>query len=106
MDPTNPPLSNGPAALIVRVPARIRRPHDVPDRGFDHLHGEAHTIARRLDKIAALLEPLHGLAMSDYEHTVVEHVAGADIPETAVLVALLWRARAAAPLPDPTGPTR
>lgn len=88
-------------APIEREPRRVRPPHDVRDDRFEHLHTTDTATWRRivrLDRLAALHEPLAGLPVTDYEHRIVEHLAGSDVPEVAVIVALLHRARAAHPL--------
>lgn len=46
----------------------------------------------------ALREPLDGVAVSNYEHRLIEWLAGFDVPTVAVFVRLLHAARAAAPL--------
>jgi hypothetical protein len=86
---------------IEREPRAVRPPFDVRDETFDHLRAtdtDAWRLAVRLDRVAALREPLTGLAVSDYEHRAVEWLAGFDVPTVAVFAALLHRARAAAPL--------
>lgn len=86
---------------IEREPRRVREPFDVRDDTFDHLRTtdtDAWRLAVRLDRVAALREPLAGLAVTDYEHRAVECLAGFDTATVAVFVALLHRARAAAPL--------
>jgi hypothetical protein len=88
---------------ITQEPRRVRPPYDVRDDRFDHLHltnAEAWRVAVRLDRLAAMLEPLHGLDVSDYEHRTLEWLAGWETSTVAVLAALLHRARAAAPLDD------
>lgn len=90
-----------PAALIEREPRRVRPLHDVRDDRFEHLmtsDPDAWRRAVRLDRVCALVEPLAGLTVTDLEHRILEHLAGSDVPEVAVLVALLHRARAARPL--------
>lgn len=57
----------------------------------------------RLDRIAALLEPLAGLPVTVYEHKVVEVLTSIGVPAVAVIAALLGRARAADPLPVTEG---
>lgn len=90
-------------APIEREPRRVRPPHDTPDNRFDHLMTTDPTAWRRavhLDRVAALLEPLAGVEVSDREHAVVEWIAGFDIHTIAPVVRLLHAARAAAPLAD------
>lgn len=87
-------------APIERAPRRVRPPHDTPDERLDGLRGDTEVWRRavRLDRQAALLEPLAELPVSELEHRYVEWLAGCDVPTVAVVVALLHRARAAAPL--------
>lgn len=89
---------------IIREPRRLRPPHDLPDHGFDHLmasDSDARRRALRLDRLAALIEPLAGLEVTDYEHGILEHLAqGGETHVVAVLAGLLWRAREAAPRID------
>ena len=90
------------SAPIEREPRRVRPPFDTADPTFEHLHAtsaDAWRIAVRLDRVAALREPLDGLPVSEFEHRMIEWLAGFDVPTVAVFVALLHRARAAAPLP-------
>ena len=90
------------AEPIESEPRRVRPPHDTADPTFEHLHAtsaDAWRVAVRLDRVAALREPLAGVPVSDYEHRLVEWLAAFDVPTVAVFVALLHRARAAAPLP-------
>jgi hypothetical protein len=95
--PTDPPIE--------REPRQLHPPYDVRDDRFDHLHAtntNAWRAAVRLDRLAALLEPLDRLTVTDYEHRHLEWLAGFDIPTVAVLAALLRRARAARPVVPPT----
>lgn len=87
-------------APIEREPRRVRPPYDQPDDRLDALRGDTEVWRRavRLDRQAALLEPLVGLPVSDLEHRYVEWLAGMDTPTVAVFGALLHRARAAGPL--------
>lgn len=65
-------------ASIEREPRRVRPPYDQRDDRFDHLRAtdtEAWRVAVRLDRLAALLEPLADLDVSDYEHRLLEHLA-------------------------------
>lgn len=55
-------------------------------------------MAVRLDRVAALHEPLLGLPVSDYEHRIIDWRAGWEIPTVAVVVRRLHAACAAAPL--------
>jgi hypothetical protein len=88
---------------IERPAHAVRPPYDVRDHRLNHLQTDtaAWRVAVRLDRVAALLEPLAGLLLSEHEHRVVEHLAGDDVPTVAVLARLLWAARLAAPIPGP-----
>lgn len=86
---------------IEREPRRVRPPFDTRDDRFAHLmttdpHGWRRAV--HLDRVAALLEPLAGVEMSDREHAIIEWLAGWDIPTIAPVVRLLHASRAAAPL--------
>lgn len=86
---------------IERSARAVRAPHDVRDDRFAHLatsDPEAWRRALHLDRVAALVEPLAGLVVTEHEHGVMEWLAGWDVPTVAVVVSLLHRARAAAPL--------
>lgn len=90
-------------------PRRVRPPYDSPDPRFDHLRGtdvEAWRVAVRLDRLAALREPLAGLVVTDLEHRVLEWLAGWDVGTVAVMVGLLHRSRAGEPLVDIDDPWR
>jgi hypothetical protein len=87
----------------------VRPPFDVRDERFDTLrvtNPEGWQRATHLDRMAALLEPLAGLDLSEREHAIIEWLAGWDIPTVAPVVRLLWAARAAVPLTKPGGVTR
>jgi len=55
--------------------------------------------ASRLDFLAAVHEPLTGIALGIYDERMLSWLAGWDIPTVGTLVSLLQRARAARPLP-------
>jgi len=87
--------------LIEREPRAVRPPYDVRDDSLRALmlsDVEACRQALRADRLAALLEPLEGLEISGYERRILEDLARREIFEVTVVVALLHRARAAAPL--------
>ncbi|MCW2900640.1 MAG: hypothetical protein JWO67_2905 [Streptosporangiaceae bacterium] len=98
---------NAPSPLD-REPRCIRPPFSTRDDRFENVVTTDPTGWRRavqLDRIAALLEPLDRIELSDREHAVVEWLAGWDIPTIAPVVRMLHAARAAVPLPaKPTGP--
>ncbi len=97
------------SAPIEREPYAVRPPHEIPHTRFDHLRVTDPTAWRRavhLDRVAALLEPLAGIEVSDREHAIVEWIAGFDVPTVAPVVRLLHAARAAAPLAAHDGSAR
>jgi hypothetical protein len=88
-------------APLDREPRSVRAPWTARDDRFDSLQRtdpEGWRRAVHLDRVAALLEPLAGLNLSEREHAAVAWLAGWDIPTVVALVSLLHRARAAAPL--------
>jgi hypothetical protein len=88
-------------APIEHEPRCVRPPFDTRDDRWEHLRvtdPQGWRRAVHLDRVAALLEPLDGLALSDREHAAVEWLAGWDISTVAPIVRLLHAARAAAPL--------
>jgi hypothetical protein len=91
---------------IEREPRRLHPPYDIPETAFDHLRATdtaAWRVAVRQHRLRALVEPLDGLPVTDYEHRIVEWLAGFDTPTVAVVAALLRRARAAQPPAEETG---
>jgi hypothetical protein len=62
--------------------------------------------AVHLDRVAALLEPVAGLKLSEREHAIIEWLAGWDVPTVAPIVRVLWAARAAGAFTEPGGVTR
>ncbi|MEN3268553.1 hypothetical protein [Pseudonocardia sp.] len=69
------------SAPVERERWRVRLSYDIPDDRFDHLHAsdtEAWRVAVGLDRLAALLEPLAGLEVCEYEHRLLEWLAGMD----------------------------
>lgn len=96
-------MSAAPSPLD-REPRSVRPPFAVRDDRFDHLKStdpEAWRRAVHLDRVAALLEPLAGLEVSEREYAIVEWLAGWDIPIIAPIVRMLHAARAASPLAQP-----
>jgi hypothetical protein len=90
-------------------PRSVRPPFAERDESFDPLRATDPDGWRRavhLDRMAALLEPLAGIALSAREHAIVEWLAGWDVSTVAPVVRLLWAARAAAPLTESGGVTR
>ena len=91
----------GTPAPLDREPRSVRSPFEIRDDRFDSMRTtdpEGHRRAVHLDHVAALLEPLAGIELSERESAVLAWTAGWDIPTVAVWVRLLWAARMAAPL--------
>ena len=66
-------------APLDHEPRSVRAPFLVRDDRFDHLHAvdpESWGRATHLDRVAALLEPLAGLDLSEREHAIIEWLAG------------------------------
>lgn len=87
-------------------PMYLRPLFELPDDRFDHLMVSDPATwerARRLARHTALAEPLDGLEVDDFEHGVLEWLAGQEASTVAVIVALLWRARQSAIIPVGVG---
>lgn len=87
---------------ITSAPLRIRPPYDQRDTAGDQWSNE--TVhqwwdRRRVDGLDALLTPLEGIDISDYEQHTLHWLTGREDSTIAVVAALLHRARAAHPLP-------
>ena len=87
---------------ITIAPLRVRPPYDQRDVAGDQ--GQNETISqwwdrRCADGFAALLTPLEGINLSDYERHTLRWLAGREDATIAVVAALLHRARAIHPLP-------
>lgn len=81
-----------------REPINIRPPFDVRRTLIYDLE------AARLDFLAAVHEPLTGIALGTYDERMLRWLAGWDTPTVGTLVSLLHRARAARPpAPESTG---
>lgn len=96
MSAAPPPLDREPRSV---------RPRSTSGTIGEHLHGrepEAWRRAIHLDRVAALLEPLDGIELSECEHAVLGWISGWDIHTIAPLVRVLHAARAADPLDQPT----
>jgi hypothetical protein len=93
------PLDQEP--VNVRPPFDVRVPSPAPPLrrliGPDTAWYEWRTVLR-VDRAAAVLEPLDGLPLGIYDHQTAEWLAGFDIPTIGGVVSLLHRARAARPL--------
>lgn len=91
-----------PGDPIERPPRAVRPPYDQADQALDAITSDldAWRVARQLDRLAALREPLAGLHVTEYEHHQLEWLAGWDVPTVAVFASLLWRARQAEPQAD------
>ncbi len=87
-------------APILRAPWALTPPYDAKDcRLFRQPHEPADAARHRVIalKVAAMLEPLDGLPVSDYERQVLSWVACWETHTIAVLAALLRRTRQAPP---------
>jgi hypothetical protein len=87
---------------ITSTPLRVRPPYDQHDIVGDQLPSE--TVhqwwdRRCADGLDALLAPLEGTDVSDYERHTLHWLTGREDSTIAVVAALLHRARAAQPLP-------
>jgi hypothetical protein len=87
---------------ITSAPLRVRPPYDQRDLAGDQKQNE--TVhqwwdRRCVDGMDALLTPLAGIDLSDYERDTLQWLTGREDSTIAVVAALLQRARAAAPLP-------
>jgi hypothetical protein len=65
-------------------PAAAAYGHD-PARWRQHRHNDA---------LAAILEPLDGVELGDYDRRMIDWLAGFDDPTVGTFVSLLWRLRA------------
>jgi hypothetical protein len=84
----------------------LRPLYELPDARFDHLMVSDPATWERAGHLArhtALAEPLDGLEVDDFEHSVLEWLAGQEASTVAVIVALLWRARQSAIIPVGVG---
>jgi hypothetical protein len=100
----NPDLS-GRFGPIKYEPRRLRPPYTDRDPGRDQRYDLGETFEQwreriDADALAALLEPLAGLPVSDYERRILHWLTGWGISTVAALAALLYRARAGAPLTE------
>ena len=87
---------------ITTAPLRVRPPYD--HRNVDGDQWPDETVhqwwdRRRADGLAALLTPLDGIEVSDYERHILSWLTGREDSTIAVVAALLHRTRAAHPLP-------
>jgi hypothetical protein len=87
---------------LTSAPLRVRPPYDQRDIAGDQWQNE--TVhqwwdRRRVDGLDALLTPLEGIDVSDYERDTLQWLTGREDSTIAVVAALLHRARAAHPLP-------
>ena len=93
--------STRPAVAIAPLqhePHRIRPPFDVacPNPDNDRRFGEttAEWQSRyRVDRVTALLEPLDGIELGEYDHRIIEWLATWDTSVIGTVASLLYRAR-------------
>jgi hypothetical protein len=86
---------------LTSAPLRVRPPYDQRDVAGAQRQNE--TVQqwwdrRRVDGMDALLTPLAGIDVSDYERDILKWLTGREDFTIAVVAALLHRARAAQPL--------
>lgn len=89
---------------ITSTPLRVRPPYD--QRDILGEQGQNETVhqwwdRRCIDGMDALLTPLVGIDVSDYERHTLHWLSGREDSTIAVVAALLHRARAAHPLTQP-----
>jgi hypothetical protein len=89
---------------ITSAPLRVRPPYDQRDMAGEQ--GQSETVhqwwdRRRVDGMEALLTPLEGIDVSDYERDTLQWLTGREDSTIAVVAALLHRARGAQPLSTP-----
>jgi hypothetical protein len=89
---------------LTAAPLRVRPPYDQRDVAGEQ--GPRETIhqwwdRRCADGLAALLTPLEGIDLSDYERHTLRWLAGREDSTIAVVAALLHRARATHPPTQP-----
>jgi hypothetical protein len=87
---------------ITSAPLRVRLPYHQRDIAGEQ--GQNETVQqwwdrRGVDGMDALLTPLAGIDLSDYERHTLQWLTGREDSTIAVVAALLHRARAAQPLP-------
>lgn len=87
---------------LQHAPRRIRPPFDMAgsDPAEDYRRGETteHWRARvHADRVTALLEPLDGIELGDYDRRIIGWLADCDIPTIGTISSLLFRARAIDP---------
>jgi hypothetical protein len=93
--------STRPAAAIVplqREPHRIRPPFDVAVPGPTDGHRFGETAAEwqtrcQVDRVKALLEPLDGIELGAYDHSIIEWLATWDTSVIGTVASLFYRAR-------------
>ena len=86
---------------ITNAPVRVRPPYDQRDvAGEQGTNENIHQWwdRRRADGLAALLTPLEGIDVSDYERQTLYWLTGREDSTIGVVAALLHRARDAHPL--------
>lgn len=85
-------------APLQHEPRRIRPPFDVavPDPTDGHHFGETTAewqTRRQVDRVTALLEPLDGIELGEYDHRIIEWLATWDTSVIGTVASLLYRAR-------------
>lgn len=95
-------MTQGAYGPITSAPVRVRPPYGQRDMAGEQ--GQNETVyqwwdRRGVDGMDALLTPLEGIEVSDYERDTLQWLSGREDSTIAVVAALLHRARAAQPLP-------
>ena len=93
--------STRPAVAIAPLqhePHRIRPPFDMmcPNPASDRRFGEATAEWQtrcQVDRVKALLEPLDGIELGEYDHHIIEWLATWDTSVIGTVTSLLYRAR-------------
>jgi hypothetical protein len=78
-------------------PLRLRPPYDQPDemryQRFGVETDDQWRARIHRDNRAAILEQLDGVPLGDYDHRIIDWLAGWDVPTIAVVASLLRRCR-------------
>lgn len=86
-------------APLQHEPHRIRPPFDVAvvaDLANEHRFGETAAewqTRRHADRVAALLEPLDGIELGEYDYRIIEWLGTWDTSVIGTVASLLYRAR-------------
>ena len=84
------PLQHEPHRI--RPPFNVASPNPANDRRFGETTAEWHA-RRQVDRVTALLEPLDGIELGEYDHRIIEWLATWDTSVIGTVASLLYRAR-------------